>query len=128
MCFNPPLYVCSSFQARGSILRLHLKVDYKSQYPIDFIWARVATLGYTTNNNCHSMTLAIGVAPIMHLRTCVIKKAKLQGRSPNVVYQKELLLKGRICSLWEQNLSSLSKPVSIFQILICLICRLVLSL
>ena len=47
----------------------------------------------------------IGVVPIMHLRTCVIKNSNIQGMSPNVVYYKELLLKERIRSLWEQILS-----------------------
>ena len=41
----------------------------------------------------------IGVAPITQLRTCAIKSND-QGRSP-----KELLLKERIHSLWEQILS-----------------------
>ena len=34
-------------------------------------------------------TLSIRVAPITHVRN---KNSNIQGRSPNVVYQKELLL------------------------------------
>ena len=45
----------------------------------------------------------------MQLRMWVLKIVHIQGRSPNVVsdfpYIKELLLKERICSLWEQILS-----------------------
>ena len=52
---------------------------------------------------------SIGVAPITQLRTCITKLVHIQGRSPNVVsdfpYHKELLLKERIRSLWEQVLS-----------------------
>ena len=51
----------------------------------------------------------IGVASItqvMHVRN---KNSNIQGRSPYVVsyfpYHKKLLLKARICSLWEQILS-----------------------
>ena len=52
---------------------------------------------------------SIGVATITQLGMCVMKIVHIQGRSPNVVsdfpYHKELLLKERICSLWEQILS-----------------------
>ena len=49
----------------------------------------------------------IGLAPITHVRN---RNNNIQWRSPNVVesdfpYNKELLLKERICSLWEQILS-----------------------
>ena len=50
-----------------------------------------------------------GVAPITQLRTWIMKKVHIQGRSPKVDsdfrYRKELLLKERIRSLWEQILS-----------------------
>ena len=58
---------------------------------------------------CHLLIFCIGVAPITELRTYVIKKGHIQWRSPKVVsdfpYLKELLLKERIRSLWEQTLS-----------------------
>ena len=34
---------------------------------------------------CNYMYPFIGVAPITQLRTCVMKKSNIQGRSPNVV-------------------------------------------
>ena len=40
-----------------------------------------------------------------HAVTHVRKNSNNQGRSPNVVYHKELLLKERIRSIWEQVLS-----------------------
>ena len=49
------------------------------------------------------LTAYIGVASIMQYRHMRNKKSNTQGSSPNVV--KELLLKERICSLWEQILS-----------------------
>ena len=54
-------------------------------------------------------TINIGLASITQLGTCVIN-SNIQGWSPNVgksdfPYNKELLLKERIRSLWEQILS-----------------------
>ena len=54
-------------------------------------------------------TPSIDVAPITQLRMCVMKIVHIQGKSPDVVsdfpYHKELVLKERIHSLWEQILS-----------------------
>ena len=50
----------------------------------------------------------IGVAPIKHLRTCVIKIVTLKGGQcgkSDLPYHKELLLQESVCSLWEQILS-----------------------
>ena len=72
--------------------------------------------GYINCTNCSGISLnntairiIIGLAPITQLCTSVMKIVHIQGRSPNVVsdfpYHKELLIKERICSLWEQILS-----------------------
>ena len=45
------------------------------------------------------------------LRTCVIKNCNTPGRSLNVVYYQELLLKERIRSLWEQIFCFKSIPI-----------------
>ena len=53
--------------------------------------------------------VCIGVAPITQLRTCVIKIEPFKGGHPmcqsDSSYHKELLLKERIRSLWEQILT-----------------------
>ena len=53
--------------------------------------------------------LAIGVAIMMQLTYVHNKNSNIQERSPNLAsdfpYHKDLLLKERICTLWEQILS-----------------------
>ena len=58
----------------------------------------------------HVQLTSIGVALITHVVHLRNKNSNIQGRSSNVVksdfpYDKELFLKERICSLWEQILS-----------------------
>ena len=54
-------------------------------------------------------TQIFGVAPIMQVKHVRNKNSIIQGRPLNAIkltfHTKKLLIKERICSLWEQNLS-----------------------
>ena len=61
------------------------------------------------------MSSVIGVAPITQLRMCIIKIVTFKGGhlsgKRDFPYHKELLLKERIRSLWEQILSLREVPI-----------------
>ena len=80
----------------------HTKI-YESTVCLETLHSR----GMKTIFNLISKHALIGIGPFTQLRMCVLKIVHIQGRSPNVLsdipYQKELLLKKRICSLWEET-------------------------